>query len=49
MYDKELEEKIINYGKLSFNNGYKDGFFTGLVTGCLITLMGVLGGKILLK
>jgi hypothetical protein len=49
MYDKDLEEKIKNYGKLSFNNGYKDGFFTGLVTGCLITMVGVLCGKTLLK
>jgi hypothetical protein len=42
MYDKELKDRIINYGRLSFNNGYKEGFMTGLVTGCLITMLGVL-------
>jgi hypothetical protein len=49
MYDKELEERIKNYGRLSFSNGYKDGFMTGLVTGCLITMLGVLVVKLPFK
>ncbi len=49
MYDKELEDKIKNYGRLSFNNGYKDGFLTGLVTGCLISMLSVLVVKLPFK
>jgi hypothetical protein len=39
---EELRNRIINYGKLSYRNGYRDGYFEGIVTGSVIIICGVL-------
>jgi hypothetical protein len=49
MYDEELEEKIKNYGRLSYNNGFKDGFFIGICMGSVISIISILATKTLCK
>ena len=49
MFSKDDADKIINYGRLSYENGFKDGYFSGLVTGSLLTMLGVLIAKTVLK
>lgn len=49
MYDEELVEKIKNYGRLSYNNGFKDGFFIGICMGGVISIISIMATKTLCK
>ncbi len=47
MYDEGLADRIRNYGRLSYSNGYKDGYLIGLITGSFIGIFGVFAVKTL--
>jgi hypothetical protein len=40
MLSKEDAEKILNYGQISYENGFRDGYKVGVITGCLTTIIG---------
>jgi hypothetical protein len=42
IFSKEDAEKIRNYGRLSYENGYKDGYLYGSIVGCVITISGAI-------
>jgi hypothetical protein len=41
MSDDDLIKRISNYGCLSYNNGFKDGYLSGIVSGVLLSTMAV--------
>ncbi len=49
MYDEGLADRIRNYGRLSYSNGWKDGYLVGIITGSCIGILGVFAAKILIK
>jgi hypothetical protein len=49
MFSKEDAEKIRNYGRLSYDNGYKDGYGHGMVMGGVFVISGVAIGICLSK
>ncbi len=49
MYDEGLADRIRNYGRMSYSNGWTDGYVFGLITGSCIGILGVFAVKILIK
>jgi hypothetical protein len=49
MYDEELADRIRNYGRLSYSNGWKEGYIVGLITGTCIGILGSLAVKSIFK
>ena len=49
MFLKDNTEKIFNYGRLSYENGYRDGYMLGLVVSCFIVIASICIIKILHK
>ena len=41
MYDEGLADRIRNYGRMSYSNGWTDGYVVGIITG---TFIGILSG-----
>ncbi len=41
MSDDELIKRVSNYGRLSYNNGFKDGYLSGIVSGVLLSTITV--------
>lgn len=49
MYDEGLADRIRNYGRLWYSNGYKDGYIVGVITGTFIGIFSVFAVKSLIK
>jgi hypothetical protein len=49
MLSEEDKELILNYGRLSYENGFRDGYSKGLITACFITIIGICTLKVIHK
>jgi hypothetical protein len=49
MYDEGLADRIRNYGRMSYSNGWTDGYVVGIITGSCIGILGGLAIKLMFK